>query len=188
MKTSRKKVYVLLAPGFEEIEAITSIDILRRSGLEVVCAAVSGKRLVRASRRVNVQADVLIKNLRGVPDAVVLPGGMPGAKNLGESPAVARLVKKCLAKGKIVAAICAAPVQALAKFGVLSGKRATGYPDPEGRAKYPDIKWSDFDVVKDKNIITSRGPGTAMQFALKVAGELAGKKTARVVKEKALVK
>ena len=186
----KKKVFVLFAPGFEEIEAISCVDILRRCGLAVSSVSVGNDLMVEGSRKIIIKADVLIDQLREIPDAVVLPGGMPGAKNLSESSKVEELVKNCFAEGKIVAAICAAPAYALAKFGVLRNKKAACYPNANIEAKAADknIEWVEQDVVVDANIITSRGPGTALYFALAIAEKLVGKEQADLVKNKALIK
>lgn len=180
----RKRVLVLLADGFEEIEAITSIDILRRAGLGVILAGV-GKVTIKGSRDIVVKTDKEIDSYRGLPDAVVLPGGMPGVQNLAASKRANDLIKKAYKRGKIIAAICAAPSYVLAPTNILDGKRVTCYPGCENllknRAKFVDKR-----VVVDGNIITSRGPGTAFDFALALVEKLRGKSIKETVRKRTL--
>ncbi len=174
-----KLIVVCLANGFEEIEAITPIDVLRRAGQEVMIAGVEDE-LVEGSRGVPVGADGLLEDLADTPDAVILPGGQPGADTLGKSGAVRRLVEEVHDAGGIVGAICAAPARALVPWGLLDGRIATGFP-----AYREEIEavatWSDEPVVVDRNIVTSQGPGTALPFALQLAEILAGEKPAAKV-------
>lgn len=181
-----KKVLVILADGFEEIEAITPIDVLRRAGLEVALAGLSGKT-VSGAHGVKFQADLMLDDYHSLPDAVVLPGGMPGARNLGESKKVAELIKKMDSQKKIVGAICAAPALALAPTGILDGKKATCYPGFE--KNFPaSVSFSDARVVVDGNVITSRGPGSALEFALELVRRLAGREAAEALSEGLLAK
>src|SRR3989338_7826078 len=106
-----KKVLVILADGFEEIEAITPIDVLRRAGVEVTLAGLTGK-MVTGAHGVKFQADLTLDEYKDSPDAIILPGGMPGAQNLGRSPKVTELIKKLNSENKVVGAICAAPALA----------------------------------------------------------------------------
>jgi protein deglycase len=176
-----KRAVVVLAPGFEEIEAVAPVDVLRRAGVEVAVAGLDGRTVV-GSHGIALQADVVMAEVKEAPDAVILPGGMPGAENLARSAAVERLVKAVLQKGGICAAICAAPAFALAKFGILEGKRATCYPGCEGR--FPRTATVSEDrVVVDGNVVTSRGPGTALEFSLALAEILAGKPAADKLRE-----
>jgi len=180
----KKRVLVLLADGFEEIEAITSIDILRRAGLNVVVAGV-GKVLVKGSHDISVKADVEVGSYNRSPDAIVIPGGMPGALNLSASKKVNSLIVKAHKEGKVIAAICAAPGFVLAPAGILKGRKATCYPGCEDmledKAQFVDEK-----VVVDGNIITSKGPGTAFDFALKLVEVLVGKTAKEAVRKKML--
>jgi len=180
----KRKVLVLLADGFEEIEAITSIDVLRRAGLSVTVAGV-GKKTVRGSRGVTVKTDIRLSLNRALPDAVLLPGGMPGVQNLSASREVNKLIVKAANNGKVIAAICAAPSHILVPTGVLDGKKATCYPGCEGllkgRARYVDKK-----VVTDGDFITSQGPGTAFDFALTLVGRLRGSSVEKAVRKKIL--
>ena len=181
-----KKVLVILADGFEEIEAITPVDVLRRAGLEVTLAGLSG-RVITGAHGIKFQADMTLDEYKDSPDAIVLPGGMPGAKNLGESKKVTEIVKRMNSQKKIVGAICAAPALALAPAGVLDGKKATCYPGFE--QNFPaSVSFSNERVVVDGNIITSRGPGSALEFALELVEQLAGKEKAKALTEGLLAK
>ncbi len=168
------KVLVPLAAGCEELEAVTIIDLLRRAGVEVVTAGLQ-PGIVKASRGTQLVPDTLLDNvLRDEFDMVVLPGGMPGAQHLKEDSRVQALLKKLAAEGKYMAAICAAPM-ALAAAGLLSGRKATGYPGVLEKLGLPDVVLQNQAVVRDGKIITSRGPGTAMDFALELVEVLAGR-------------
>ncbi len=172
---------VLVANGSEEIEAITPGDVLVRAGVAVTYAGLGGTSL-RGSRGLPLAADVDLAEVRGrLFDAVVLPGGAKGAANLAASPEVAEIVHTHRDAGRIVAAICAAPAVVLAPLGVLDGRRATCYPGLEanfsGRTAH-----ATGDVVIDGPVVTSRGPGTAMAFALDLAALLAGGEAAERVR------
>ena len=171
-----KKVLVILADGFEEVEAITPIDVLRRAQAEVVVAGLGGEKIT-GSRGVNVIADkVLDENDTGF-DALILHGGNPGAVNLGNSEIVKSLIKKMNGQGKIIASICAAPAVVLGPTGVLNGKKATCFPGLESR--FPDrVEFCEDNVVIDGNIITSRGMGTSLEYSLAIVEMLIDKKTA----------
>ncbi len=169
----KKKAAVLLADGFEEIEAITPIDILRRSGAEVTVVGVGGL-MIKGSRDISVKADKEIGSYNELPDAVVVPGGGRGAENLSKTEKVSSLLREAYKNGKVIAAICAGPATVLLPLGILDGKNATCYPGDEKmlgqRAHFKDEK-----VVIDGNVITSRGPATATAFALAIAEMLCGK-------------
>ena len=181
-----KKIVVVLAPGFEEIEAVAPIDVLRRAELDVTIAGVGGT-LIRGGHDVTYQCDVAIEEIDEVPDAIVLPGGLVGAENLGKSEAVRTLTLKVHESGGVCAAICAAPAMTLAKFGLLNGRTATCYPSFEG-AFDSSTTHSQERVVVDGNIVTSRGPGTALEFALRLTAVLAGEDTARTVADRMLAR
>ncbi|MBI1882854.1 MAG: DJ-1/PfpI family protein [Chlamydiae bacterium] len=168
-----QKILVLLAEGFEEIEAITPIDVLRRAGLEVKVAGLTGKT-VTGAHGIRIQADTTFSEYRDPVDLLLLPGGMPGAKNLGESKALQERIKKMNEDKKYIAAICASPALALAPTGILDGKKATCYPGYESHFS-PSTKFSKDNVVVDANVITSRGPGTALEFSLTLVEKLLGK-------------
>ncbi len=180
----KKKIAVLLANGFEEIEAITPIDILRRTGAEVTIVGV-GDLMIEGSRGISVKADKEISSYNELPDAVVVPGGGKGAENLSKTEKVGSLLKEAHKNGKIIAAICAGPRTVLLPLGILDGKNATCYPGDEKilgqRARFKDEK-----VVTDGNIITSKGPATAMEFALAIAGLVCGKDIKETVGKKLL--
>ncbi|MFH1460214.1 MAG: DJ-1 family glyoxalase III [Candidatus Omnitrophota bacterium] len=181
-----KKVLVFLAEGFEEMEAVISVDLLRRAELDVVIASIEDKLLVKGSRNIYVQADILLDDYKEIPDCLVLPGGGFGAKNLAISDKVNALIKKCYKHGKLIAAICASPAVVLAKTGILEGKTITCYPGCETIVK-GNIRIIEDSVVIEDNIITSRGPGTAFDFTLAIIKKLCGNNVAENVKEKALI-
>ncbi len=181
-----KTALVILAEGFEEVEAIAPVDVLRRAGVRVMIADVNSL-IVKSSRKIGVEADILLKDLAEIPDAVILPGGLPGATNLAKSEDVAKLVKKMNAAGKLVAAICAAPAAVLTPLGILDGKKATCYPGCESDFSAKTVH-SQERVVADGNIITSQGPGTALEFALMIAARLVGQEMADTVRGKMLIR
>lgn len=179
-----KRVLVVLADGFEEVEAITPIDILRRAGLKVIVAGL-GRTSIKGAHGIKVTADIDLGDLDALPDAVVFPGGMPGAENLAASNDIKELVAAMDAKKGIIAAICASPALVLAPSGILEGKKATCYPGMEKNFSVGITAVKD-PVVQDGNIITSRGVGTAIPFALKIVESLSGKDTADTVGEQVL--
>jgi len=178
------KVLVPLADGCEELEAVTLIDLLRRAGIEVVTAGLK-PGIVKASRGVQLVPDVTLDvALQDGYDMVVLPGGMPGAANLKADARIIDLLKTMAAAGKYTAAICAAPM-VLAEAGVLDGKQATSYPG--FLDTLPGVTVSAAAVVQDGKVLTSRGPGTAMDFALALIEVLVGAEQRQKV-EAALVR
>jgi 4-methyl-5(b-hydroxyethyl)-thiazole monophosphate biosynthesis len=167
-------VLVPLAQGCEELEAVTVVDLLRRAGIEVITAGLDAQP-VRASRGVTLIPDMsLDAALQLEFDMIVLPGGLPGADHLRDDPRVIDLLKKMAAADRYTAAICAAP-GVLAHAGLLAGKRATSFPGALDIDAVPGIEYQEAPVVKDDKVITSRGPGTAMDFALTLIETLAGK-------------
>ena len=182
----RKTAVIVLADGFEEIEAITPIDVLRRAGVEVIIAGV-GKTEVKGSRGIRVIADTRLEDYTGIPEAVILPGGLPGAENLKNSPVVSAFIQKIRQNDKIIAAICAAPALVLTgQPGFLEGKKITCYPGYE-KELGPGATFDDERVVTDALLVTSRGPGTAMEFSLELVSRLADERTANLLREKMLV-
>lgn len=168
------KVLVPLADGFEEIEAISIIDVLNRAEIEVIVAGLDTLEVEGANTKLKVIANTLLNDVDiDSLDMIVLPGGLPGAEHLAKSDKVKSIIKTLHVKNKKVAAICAAP-WALKEAGVLEGKQHTNYP---GFEKFTGIEGylDNQDVVVDKNIITSRGPATAMSFALEIVKILKGK-------------
>jgi len=166
------KVLVPLAQGCEEIEAVTVIDILRRAKIEVVCAGLDAQP-VRASRGVMLLPDMTLDvAMQHEFDMIVLPGGQPGTNNLKADARIITLLQQMSTQGKYIAAICAAP-SVLATAGLLDAKDATCFPgalDP-----FPRVRLQNEAVVTDGKLITSRGPGTAIDFALTLVEHLAGK-------------
>ena len=158
-----KKVGVLLAEGFEEVEALTVNDVMRRANLQ--CDLISMKdKYVKSSHNVVVEADKIFdENMEY--DLIVFPGGLPGATNLRDDERVINFLKKQNKEGKLIGAICAAPI-ALGKAGLTEGRKITSYPGYED--ELPNCDYLEEAVVVDKNIITSRGPATAMAFAYKL--------------------
>jgi len=177
----QKKALIILAEGFEEIEATTAIDLLRRSGVAVTIAGVDNHE-IKGSRSITIKCDKLLDDINEEYDACILPGGMPGASNLAQSGKVANLIKDMHKNNKIIAAICASPAVVLAPTGILDKKSATCYPGMESGFTETVIHKGD-DVVVDGNIITSRGPATAFSFSLTIIEKLCSKDTADMVRK-----
>jgi len=170
-------VMIPLAEGFEEIEALTVVDVFRRAGITVDTVGVMGS-VVSGAHGIRVMTDKKLLEINADEyDAIVLPGGSPGYVNLGRSSKIIEILKDFDSKGKIVAAICGAP-SILAKAGILEGKKATIYPGMEKELPYPRGD----RVVVDGNVITSQGPGTAMEFSLAIVKALLGKDKASQLK------
>jgi len=168
------RILVPLAQGCEELEAVTITDLLARAGFEVVTAGLD-ERPVKASRGMTLVPETTIERVMDEDfDMMVLPGGQPGATHLNEDPRIHQLLKRLNDKGRYTAAICAAP-KVLADAGLLGGKRATGYPGTFDGMRPPEVTVVSDRVVRDGRVITSRGPGTAMDFALELIEVLAGK-------------
>lgn len=170
-------IYVFLADGFEEIEALGTVDILRRCELNVQTVSITESLSVRGAHNMVVQADIVKEDIqKDEVDALVLPGGLPGADNLEQCEFVTNLLKETAAEGKVIAAICAAP-KILGVLGLLSGVKATCYPGYEAKLVGAITKRK--DVVVDKNFITSKGAGTTQYFAQAIATALGKKVQAR---------
>jgi len=181
------KALVFLATGFEEIEAITIVDVLRRAGVDVTVAGLT-PNVVEGAHGVKIVPDKPIDDVKIDDfDAVVVPGGNPGYKNLRKDPRVIDIIKEAFDSNKLVAAICAAPA-VLSDAGVLEGKACTIYPGMENELRKGGGKPKMDMVVVDGNIVTSRGPATALPFALKLAEKLVGKQVAENVSKKTLAK
>lgn len=174
-------IYVFLADGFEEIEALGTVDILRRSELDVKTVSITDSLVVSGAHGITVNADILIKDVDNDNiDAIVLPGGLPGADNLEKCEPLTSLLKEKALDGKIIAAICAAP-KILGVLGLLSGVKATCYPGYEAKLVGAITKRK--NVVVDKNFITSKGAGTTHEFSLAIATALGkGISARRVIK------
>ena len=159
-----KKVCVLLAEGFEEIEALTVSDIMRRADVTCDLVSIGEEKMVKSSHNLLVQADKIFDEDMDY-DLVVIPGGIPGATNLRDDERVIRFVKKQNKEGKLIGAICAGPI-VLGRAGITEGINLTSYPGYED--ELPNCEYLEDAVVVDKNIITSRGPATAMSFSYKL--------------------
>lgn len=170
MSTPARRVLVAIGNGSEEIETACVVDTLRRAGADVTLASVEPSVSVTMSRGMVFQADHTVSSLSPPFDAVALPGGMPGAQRLADSPHLAKLVTHTRDNGKVVGAICAAPAVVLAGQGVLDGKNATCYPAPAFRDKIPNV--AEGDVVRDGQLITATGPGTALKWSLEIVEAL----------------
>lgn len=177
------RVLVLLAEGFEEIEAVTVVDLLRRAGIDVHTASLDGPR-VTGSHGIVVLADEALDAVAADDfDMVVLPGGMPGATHLKNDPRVISLLRRYAAEGRYTAAICAAP-SVLAHAGLLEERAATSFPGFLSADSAPGIRLRDEPVVVDGKVVTSRGAGTAMEFGLALIELLAGSDVRQQVAER----
>ena len=166
-------VYAFFADGFEEIEAFTAVDTLRRAGLNVEIVSVTPDEIVMGAHDVSLLCDINFDNCDFFDaDLLLLPGGMPGAATLDKHEGLRKLLLDFAAKGKPIAAICAAPM-VLGKFGLLKGRKATCYPSFEQYLEGAECVSE--PVVRDGNIITGMGPGAAMEFALAIVDLLVGK-------------
>lgn len=167
-------VLIPIADGSEDLEAVSIIDILRRAGFIVTVASVkSDEKMVTCARGTRIQADFLISNQQILDtswDAIVLPGGMPGAKHLSESNVLIELLRRQNRQHKIVAAICASPVVVLEAKGLIGGRDATCFDGMDDDL----MTFKRGDVVVDRELITSRGPATAIPFALEIVQQLGG--------------
>ncbi len=166
-------VLIPLAPGFEDLEAVTLSDLLRRAGIEVVVAGLQ-RGLIQGSRGIRIEPDAYLDDvLTREFDLIALPGGLPGAEHLRDDARVQALLKRMAATGCYTTAICAAPM-ALAQAGLLDGKQATAYPGVLDQLKLPNTRVLKDAVVVDGKVVTSQGPGTAMDFALTLIELLKG--------------
>lgn len=170
------KVYVFLADGFEEIEGLTVVDLLRRADIDVATVSIMGRREIIGSHRIEVKADTLIEEVTpGEEDYLVLPGGMPGTLHLGACERLVGFLKEANERESGIAAICAAPT-VFGKLGFLNGRKAICYPGMEGDLKGAAVTVE--PVVTDGHITTSRGLGTAIPFALEIISILKGEAAA----------
>jgi 4-methyl-5(b-hydroxyethyl)-thiazole monophosphate biosynthesis len=180
-----KTVVVLLAPGFEEIETITVVDILRRAGARVSLAGTE-EGILKGSRGIHVMADELLDNILDKEfDLIVLPGGQPGTDNLRKEARVSQMLKRMDGLRNNIAAICAAPL-VLKDAGILENRTITSHPSVQNKLK--GISYKDDRVVVDGHIVTSRSPGTAMEFSLKLVEILFGQERRDVVNQGVLAK
>ena len=168
------KVFVFLADGFEEIEGLTVVDMLRRAGIDTVTVSVENSKAITGAHHIEVEADIMFHEVLEPEGAMfVLPGGMPGTLTLKDHEGLGKLLKKAYEHDKYIAAICAAPT-VLEKYGMLKGRKATSYPAMEEELTSADYHTD--AVVVDGKIITSRGMGTAIDFAAKMVEILIGEK------------
>jgi 4-methyl-5(b-hydroxyethyl)-thiazole monophosphate biosynthesis len=176
------KVYVFLADGFEDVEALIPVDVLRRGGVEVLTVSTNPDVMVESAHGVNICADIMFDEANySDADLLMLPGGMPGASNLFAHEGVCEAVKAQFAAGKKVSAICAAPAVVLAQLGILDGKKATCYPGFEKmltKAEYTaDL------VTVDGNVTTAEGPAAAFPYAYELLTQLVDKQTSDQIAE-----
>lgn len=176
------KALVAIADGSEDIETVTIVDTLRRGGVDVTLASVMPTAQVTCAHGTRIVADALIDECTGESwDAVISPGGMPGSEHIAASETFTRLLKQQQEKDGVIAAISAAPAIVLAKHDLLDGKQATCYPGFEAELLESAGFCMTQDVIVDGQVITSRGPATALRFALVLVGKLMGPETARKV-------
>lgn len=172
-------IYVFLANGFEEIEALAVVDILRRAELDVKTVGVGGK-MIKGAHGITVESDIEQKEITTDEiESIVLPGGMPGTLNLENSPIVQSCLDYCIENDLYVCAICAAP-SILGHAGYLSGKKAVCFPGFEGELKNAEV--TNALVETDGKIITAKGPGAAVEFALEIVRRLVSEKKADKIK------
>lgn len=174
------RVCIFLAEGFEEVEALTVVDLLRRADIKIDMVSIGDSLKVRGRSGIEVTADVLWKDSNAdTADMLILPGGMPGVTYLGQHKGLTDLIMEYAAGGKLLAAICAAPT-VFGQLGILEGKNATCYPGLEGKLTGAVIR-TDEKVITDGNITTSRGVGTAIDFALRLISILADEEISKKV-------
>ena len=166
------KALIHLAPGFEEIEAINIVDVLRRADIDTQMVSINNEIQITGAHNITVSADTFLKNADYEnADILILPGGMPGTKNLAECPELLEKIETQYSKGKWIAAICAAPL-VFGRMGLLKGITATCYPSFEPELKGATL--SDDKVVVCENVITGKGPGVTIEFALEIVKQLKG--------------
>lgn len=171
------KTAIFLADGFEEIEALTVVDLLRRAGIEITTASIMGRKDVTGSHKITVEADALLEDIDfDSTDMIILPGGMPGTTNLGACKPLEEKILEFDKKEKMLAAICAAPT-VYGKLGILNGKKACCYPGCEKDLVGADVQVT--TVTKDSHFITSRGMGTAIDFGLTIIEHFQGEQAAK---------
>lgn len=181
MKTS----FLFLAEGFEEVEALMAVDVMRRAGMDVKTVSINDQEAVTGAHHITVTADLLINDIQGMEaEWLILPGGLLGATNLHNCATLSEMLVKQAKQGKI-AAICASPAVVLAPLGLLDGKEATCYPGFE--AQCPNARISSDMVVASDRLITGKGPAAATEFALAIVANSKGEAAARTVAEGMLV-
>ena len=174
------RVGIFLADGFEEIEGLTVVDILRRAGIDISMISINGKKKVTGAHGIALDTDEdIVQCDPDKLDMLVLPGGMPGTRYLGECRPLTELLLQFFREGRKVAAICAAP-SVLGGLGILEGKKAACYPGFEDKLKGAEVVFD--QVVRDGNVTTSRGMGTAIPFALDLVSQLVSEEKAQELK------
>lgn len=180
-----QQVFIFLAEGFEEIEAIAPVDVFRRAGIKVTTVSISDDLLVRGAHDIFIKADACFSELAFEDSFLIfLPGGMPGAANLDNHEGLKKLIKKQVDQDREIAAICAAPF-VLGKMGLLKNKEAICYPGYEHLLK--DASISSSEIVKSGNIYTAKGPGVAVAFALRIVENICGKKVAEQIAQAMMI-
>jgi len=176
-----KEAFIFLARGFEETEAIVTMDVIRRGGINLTSVSISNMYFAEGAHDIIVEVDSLFSETDFSNGSIlILPGGMPGAVNLNNHTGLKNLLKEYADQGKKIAAICAAPL-VLGGLGLLQGKKATAYPGFE--STLTGAEYTKANVVIDGNIITARGPGFALDFGLAIVSQLAGQEKAKEVAE-----
>lgn len=181
------KIIVFLAEGFEEVEALTVVDYLRRKDIQVDTISITEEKEVIGAHNIRVIADKTIEEIEDINlyKGAIIPGGMPGATNLRDDKRVIDIIKSLYEEDKLTAAICAGPI-VLEKAGIIKGKNITSYPGFEGELK--DGIYREESVVRDNNIITARGPTLAVDFAIEIIRYLLGEEKAEELKKDILYK
>lgn len=178
------QIGVFLADGFEEVEAITPIDYLRRAGISVILIGVNSENPV-GSHGLRITVDMPVEEIQSLPDGIVLPGGMPGATNLAASGKVAHITRAVMKAKGLVASICASPALVLGSFGILEGRSFTCFPGMEKQVS--NGRFQSKRVVVDENLITSRAAGTAGEFSVEIIRYLLGEIEANRIAESVLL-
>ncbi|MCC8072350.1 MAG: DJ-1/PfpI family protein [Bacteroidales bacterium] len=174
--------FVFLAPGFEEVEALGTVDVLRRSGMEITTVSILEVAEVVGAHGITVVADTILDMVDfSTADWMILPGGMPGATNLAACEPLTQALQTQNARGGNIAAICASPAVVLAPLGILKGRKATAYPGFEAGLKQGGATPVDARVVVDGNVVTGNGPASVFAFALQIAAEDRGADAAQTV-------
>lgn len=177
MVMKKKKAAVFFGTGYEEVEALTVVDLLRRADIEVVCVSINNEKTVTGSHKITVGMDAGIDEIDfGSFDILVCPGGMPGTRNLEACKKLTDNLRTFYEEGKLIGAICAAP-SIFGHMGLLNGKKACIYPGMEAELIGAEVVYD--KVVKADNVITSRGMGTAIAFGLEIVANLLDKETAQ---------
>lgn len=174
-------IYVFLATGFEDIEALAPVDIMRRAGLEVQTVSITGEQIVTSAHGVGIVADMLLSDV-DFPKAemLVLPGGLPGSTNLDACKPLTQAIVRHFEAGGAIAAICAAPL-VFGHLGLLQGRRATCYPGVESELK--GATYTSAIVEQDGNIITGKGPGAAFEFGYTIVEYFRGQSVSQILRE-----